>query len=399
MTHFSANSLATLQLSLHWKEADTQFTDRIVARRVNAWRDIFPPRLQEMLTGHREGDSIRYDLSPGELVPCACPQDCIQLPRKYFPAKLGERKIMPELGRFYPQALLCAHTKAHPCTLTPVRVARITDSHIVFDKRHPLADRPISIEATILQLQNKRSDTGGQLFHWGEEIANNGPGMQAPLPNIATSFTTQNFFACSHTNDPLFYRKPRIIGHIDKQAHVNLTQIYSRFIQPGMRILDLMSSVESHLPNIPDIEVTGIGMNKEEMEHNPQLTHQIVHDLNADTTLPAGLGQFDIALCSLSIEYLRDPVAVLRNVRKHLAPQGTLLISFSNRWFPEKVIMGWLELHEFERIGLVHQFMQEAGFSGPSGAETIRNDWRPYDDPHFRQTRGISDPIFAVWSS
>jgi hypothetical protein len=27
----------------------------------------------------------------------------------------------------------------------------------------------------------------------------------------------------------------------------------------------------------------------------------------------------------------------------------------------------------------------------------MRNDWRPTDDKHFLDTRGVSDPVYVVW--
>ena len=37
-------------------------------------------------------------------------------------------------------------------------------------------------------------------------------------------------------------------------------------------------------------------------------------------------------------------------------------ITFSNRWFPTKAIRVCSELHEFERLGMVIQWLNEAGF-------------------------------------
>jgi SAM-dependent methyltransferase len=99
---------------------------------------------------------------------------------------------------------------------------------------------------------------------------------------------------------------------------------------------------------------------------------------------------------SLSVEYLADPVAVLREAAQRLVPGGVILIGVSNRWFPTKTTRGWTQLHEFERVGYLLQLLEEAGFGDPMGAESVRNDWRPQADRHFLETRGVSDPVHVV---
>ena len=163
------------------------------------------------------------------------------------------------------------------------------------------------------------------------------------------------------------------------------------------RILDLMSSWQSHLPqNFENTTVMGLGMNREELRLNPRLDQSLVHDLNQDPELPFEEETFDTVICSLSIEYLLQPVKVLREVGRILVPGGLFLISFSNRWFPPKVIRTWTKLQEFERTGMVMQWLKEA--SGFRSLETtsLRELPRPWDD-RYRKMSPFSDPIYAVW--
>jgi SAM-dependent methyltransferase/FKBP-type peptidyl-prolyl cis-trans isomerase 2 len=385
-----------MELALDWRDRDRTFSDRIVARRVNAWRDIFPPRLRERLEGLTEGDSVRLDYAPGELVPPRREQLVHEMDTGRFNGPLirGHR-VLPRVGRFYPQGLFSGMVGVYPGTMTPARVTALDGRTMTLDRNHPLADLPLSLTATIHTLQDKISDTGGALSHWGEELCDNGPGMQARLPSGPTEFTADGFLNRDDDDDTRFYSRPRIIGHVDARASENLKAMYRRFLRPGMTVLDLMSSVQSHLPNGLDLRVTGLGMNGEEMTRNPALAEHVVHDLNRDPEIPAQ-GPFDAVTLSLSVEYLTDPLAVLKSVRSRLAPGGVILIGVSDRWFPTKVVNGWLELHEFERPGFLLRLLEEAGFTGPMGAESIRRDWRPQDDRHFLETRGVSDPIHVI---
>jgi len=195
--------------------------------------------------------------------------------------------------------------------------------------------------------------------------------------------------------DSLFYQQPRLVGHIDSQASYFLAEEYSRLLESGMRVLDLMSSVQSHLPENLDLEVVGLGMNKEEMCKNSQIDEAIVHDLNADPVLPFADGEFEAIVCSLSIEYLVNPEKVMQEIVRVLKPNGVCFISFSNRWFPPKVTALWTEIHEFERLGLVQEYFLETGAFDNLHTYSVRNWWRPETDLRYPELIH-SDPVFVV---
>ena len=164
-----------------------------------------------------------------------------------------------------------------------------------------------------------------------------------------------------------------------------------------MQVLDLMSSWISHLPeDTGAIRLTGLGMNAEELAQNPRLDERIVHDLNATPVLPFPDNRFDVAMCSVSIEYLVQPVAVLRELGRVLKPGGAAIITFSDRWFPTKAIALWTELHPFERMGLVLEYFRQAGGFRARHSESLRGLPRPPDDKYAGQL-AHSDPVFAVW--
>ena len=54
--------------------------------------------------------------------------------------------------------------------------------------------------------------------------------------------------------DEMFYGMPRLVTHIDDEACSALAAYYDRILKDDDRILDLMSSCVSHLPN-PEVAV------------------------------------------------------------------------------------------------------------------------------------------------
>jgi SAM-dependent methyltransferase len=183
------------------------------------------------------------------------------------------------------------------------------------------------------------------------------------------------------TPDEQFYKMPRLVTHIDDRAIGAVTQLYREHFPPGGAILDLMSSWVSHLP--PEAtyrRVVGLGMNEVELMENPRLDEYVVRDLNVDPTLPFGDGEFDGVGCCVSIDYLTRPVEVLYEVGRVLKVGGSLIVTFSNRCFPDKAISIWLQLDGQGRIRLVKEYLREAGnFEYVRGLD--RSPQRMFSDP------------------
>jgi SAM-dependent methyltransferase len=164
-----------------------------------------------------------------------------------------------------------------------------------------------------------------------------------------------------------------------------------------MQVLDLMSSWQSHLPeNLNLKRVVGLGLNENELRKNTRLSETVVQDLNLNSKLPFASNSFDTVICSVSVEYLVDPLAVFAEVGRILRPDGYFILTFSNRWFPTKAIKIWKELHEFERMGLVLEYFIRSGSFVNLQTYSIRGLPRPHDDKYFPDL-WYSDPIYAVW--
>lgn len=161
-----------------------------------------------------------------------------------------------------------------------------------------------------------------------------------------------------------FYAQPRFVTHIDDTAIAALTAFYRERLPAGGVILDLMSSWVSHLP--PDVsyaEVIGHGMNEEELAANPRLTRRFVLDLNREPVLPLPDSSVDASMICVSIQYLQQPIDVLREVARVLKPRQPLLISFSNRCFPTKAVAIWRALDDAGHAQLVSLYLRSAGFA------------------------------------
>ena len=164
--------------------------------------------------------------------------------------------------------------------------------------------------------------------------------------------------------DPLFYAAPRFVTHIDDAAVAAVRALYREVLPPSGTVLDLMSSWVSHLPDeTAYAAVIGHGLNAQELAANPRLTASFVQDLNADPTLPLETASIDAATICVSVQYLQDPVAVLREVSRVLRPGAPVIITFSNRCFPTKAVAIWSALVGEDHARLIGLYLQHAGFA------------------------------------
>jgi len=185
--------------------------------------------------------------------------------------------------------------------------------------------------------------------------------------------------------DDLFYEPPRLVCHIDEGAVAALTEFYRVALPAGGVLLDLMSSWVSHLPpEIDYAEVIGHGMNATELAANPRLTRWFVQNLNRDTKLPLADTSVDAAMICVSIQYLQQPVTLLREVRRVLRPGAPLVISFSNRCFWTKAVAIWRALDDDGHARLVERYLGHAGFERIETHQLA--EW----------VEDVSDPMTAV---
>jgi SAM-dependent methyltransferase len=203
------------------------------------------------------------------------------------------------------------------------------------------------------------------------------------VPDHARALPPSLFRRAAEAPDAWFYQTPRFVTHIDEGAIAAVTQLYRDYLPAGGAVVDLMSSWVSHLP--PEVSyrrVVGLGMNAEELAANPRLHDWVVQDLNDDPRLPWGDGEFDAGAMCVSVDYLTRPVEVLRACGRVIAPGGPLVITFSNRCFPTKVIAAWTALDDAGHQALVERYFEAAG----NWTAIERLDRSPAD----------GDPLYAV---
>jgi len=175
------------------------------------------------------------------------------------------------------------------------------------------------------------------------------------------------------SDDAIFYVPERKVVHIEPGAIEALRSLYAEVLPPGGRVLDLMSSWRSHLPDGLG-PVTGLGMNAAEMTDNPQLSEVVVHDLNREPTLPFPAALFSAVVCAVSVQYLIHPVEVFADVRRVLRPGGPALVSFSNRCFPTKAVAVWMLGTDADHRVLVSGYLSDSGFVDVSDQQVPTTD-------------------------
>jgi SAM-dependent methyltransferase len=389
---------ASIEFALQWKSDLAWHTDRLFAPNIDYWRDLFPGMMEEELKSAGDHESASEEFPAGKLVDTYSESLVKQINRSDFNSNFRNQNIIPQAGRFYPKAVVAGVTDFYPEDIRPFRVNKLLEDvdMLEVDFNHPLSHYPITLLGKVINTFEGSEQPGGSCQDVAEIITEKGPGLQARNHDRVAPDLRPPLARMDSKSDALFYTMPRMVKHVDDQAALLIADLYRRFLHPGIQILDFMSSWVSHLPSdIADLGVTGLGMNKEELEANKCLTELIIQDVNANIQLPFEDGQFDLVICSLSVEYLTDPIAVFQQIKRVLKPGGVFINTFSERWFPTKAISLWSEMHPFERIGLVLDYFIDTGFKELQ-TESIRGYFRPEDDK-YRGMSPYSDPVYAVW--
>lgn len=193
------------------------------------------------------------------------------------------------------------------------------------------------------------------------------------------------FFARQdESRDRRFYEPVRLVTHIDDGAIAAVGALYDELGITG-DVLDVMASWVSHFRAAPAGLVL-LGMNAYELARNPQAVGGVVHDLNAQPSLPFRRESFDAAVCCVSVDYLIRPVDVFRAVHAVVRPGGPFALTFSNRCFPTKAIRGWLLTDDDAHLAIVAEYFRRAG-----GWHDVHREVR-------RAAAPGRDPLYAVWA-
>ena len=396
MNTIQNDSIADLLMQLNWQTEKARHTDVYHAEGVNVWRDHFPRPFLDQLIGSAVGDRVQWHTRGAEVLADQPPQPLVTIKRQQFNGN-GGGAGKTRVGRFYPTGALSGMSGIFKANIEPFRLVGRKNGTLTVDLNHPLIDKALSISATVGSVSPKARERGGTSEDWIGRLAT-GPGLQARWQDYPTDFFGDDAYQRSdETDDALFYEKPRLVQHLDDAAIEVIRSIHARLLREGDRVLDLMSSWQSHLPSGLRLqEAVGLGMNAKELAHNPQLSLTVVQNLNRNPHLPFEDKRFHAVICTASVEYLIRPLEIFREVARVLRRDGYFVVNFSNRWFPPKAIKIWSDLHDFERLGLVSEyFIQSEGFDRLH-TYTMRGLPRPHADKYYPQQR-FSDPVFSVW--
>jgi len=394
-------SVVHLKFTAQWKDETGVHTAIQHIEKYNVWRDmdLLPQELIEDILHKTVGQGKTHRIDKTELQGEWQSNLVKTLPRRNFTSRLRSGEIIiPKAGRYYPKGWLSGVDGVYSENMFPVRIISVDDDSITVDYNHPLASYEIEISVDIIDIFPPVDEHGGRCSDGVDMLLNNGPGMQMAVDNKATDFFSESAFQrVDESSDSSFYQQLRKVHHLDAYARDTITQLYGRLIKPGSHALDFMASWESHVPDhLSNIDLSGLGMNADELKANPSLSEYLIQDLNENSCLTYDNDMFDAVICTASVEYLVQPLKVFKEIKRVTKSGGVFIVTFSNRWFPAKAISIWSEMHDFERVGLVMEYFRQSGWNGQINTLSSRGQHRPVDDPHYAKTQ-MSDPVYAVW--
>ncbi len=389
------------RLSIRYESDYGQHIDNLYIQQNNirAVIETLPAAIRNDLNTLGDETSKTYDYIRGKLFNnddqvqtfAIAPEDFIRHPGHNI-------DIEPRYGRFYPATLFNSEKLSMTNRMMPIRIIDLRYQELLVNTSHPLCDYNTTLTIERFEPQHYESPVAVPLLN-ARKIADflTGPGMQLRYDDRSTDFFSGDAFQrADETIDSEFYSQARHINHLDVAAQKQLKSVYNDLIPAHSEILDLMSSLNSHIDDkLERKKITGLGMNQEELAANPTLDETIVHDINQEQRLPFDNASYDVIVCSLSIEYITQPSRLFDEVARILRPGGRFIISFSNRWFPTKAVQVWNNLHDFERIGLVMEHFIGSAHFGDINTYSLRGIPRPANDKH---NIPLSDPIYVVWA-
>ncbi len=395
-----SQGLAAVTFTLLWSDGRAEHEDQMHIEKFSAWReaDLLPAAIRSGIFGMRAGDSAEAALSVGELTGCwDAARQVAGSPSGFDRSYRRGLDVEPRLGRYYPQGFFHGFQEIVREATEPARITALDEETMHVDLNHPFARFPFRVVFHLDRVLPGSDIRGGRCSSPLDELVRF-PGLAAPVEGGLDTCYGDDRHAMARMDerdDAVFYSRPRLVQHLDARALETINTLYQRLIREDADVVDLMASYDSHLRGCSLRSLHALGMNADELQANRAATARVVKDLNNTQALPFEDASMDAVVCTASVEYLIRPQAIFAEVLRVLRPGGVFVTTFSNRWFPTKAIQVWSELHEFERVGMVTQWLQHAGFSG---LQTFSSrGWpRPKSDAHAGET-ALSDPVYATW--
>ena len=389
------NAKIAANIGLCWQGLDCAFNDWLHLDHIRPGHDLLPPGLEEKLIGKKTGALIEHIYPAGQLV------------GGWRPALLSDLNTTPfkapgkaRFGRFYPAEHLQTGNHIQQAGSNPCRIVRVSADGLTLDCNHPLSRHEIRLFLQIRSIHPAETGDAGPGRDIAAMVCDQGPGMQDRLPQQDTDFFSARCFQrLDEGDDAEFFGEPSLTPFWDQRALLEVSKLYQRLIPPRADILDLMAGVHSPLQQT-DLQVASLhcaGLNAEELEHNPICHQRRVLDVNRIQALPYQNQQFDVVLIHAAIEYVIQPQLLFSEISRVLRPAGRIIVSFSNRYLPEKAIRLWIEAYDFERTAIVLSYLRASrGFTNFSSHSQLGLSRLP--DHGLTAEQHHSDPVFLVWA-
>lgn len=158
--------------------------------------------------------------------------------------------------------------------------------------------------------------------------------------------------SCSALADLLPGWLHRYVLHFEA-AIEDAVERFSATLPPGGRVLDAGSGQGRHANCFPRQRYYGVDLAVGDRNWDYSRLDAVA-DL---TSLPFASGCFDAAIHIVTLEHVREPVCVLRELARTLAPQGALLVVAPHEW---EVHQAPHDYYRYTRYGLAY-LLERAG--------------------------------------
>ncbi len=172
------NQQISIAFSLKWQSPWAAHMDRYFANGIDLRRDIFPQDMARQVSSLEKNEGCEKSFAPGILVDAFEKNRIIPFHESAFEAETEGDRILPRLGRFYPQGFAWTALNCYPRTQKPFRVIQAENGELVADANHRLARYPLTLQAVRVKDLEPNKGYSGEVRDIAEMVAQNGPGMQ-----------------------------------------------------------------------------------------------------------------------------------------------------------------------------------------------------------------------------
>lgn len=387
--------LVDIEFTLEWKCPFAQHSDVYHVANIDLIDDELPTDFAKQIEALKIGEVFKKTLQAEDIFDEEYSNDnVVSFESNLFDSNFKGQHSPPILFRYYPSAIAAQGLNTEPKDYKPFRLISKDGDNFTADKNHPLAKYYLTLSAKKLNVSDAPENTKRRKRrkrHIGKLISARGPGMQAPFEYGEPVFFENYPFKMNNS-------LPQIKPHLDEKAIKEIEALHSQLLPAHSRVLDLMSNRSSYLADsYATGMMTGLGNNEDALNGNNRLDTYIEQDINDNIKFPFEDNSFDDAICTLSIEYVTNPFAIMKEVARVVEKGGKFIITFSDNGVSNAISL-WGQLHPFERMQLVLEYFRLTEIFIDINTFSKRGVPRPWDDKQSHEKR-LSDPVYAVWGT